>query len=151
MKKNLIAFFILLTCMVVIADRINVIDVMTPAVTSLAATSTNSTAGTIYNMIQGPGAPPDTIRLYAQSSGTAATTNGNLIVKFSLSTDGVTFDDAPTSLVKLTLPATGTSTNQISDWFQISGARYIRVGQIENTSAGTSTPIAIRISFNQDR
>lgn len=117
------------------------------AVTNIVANSTNQTAGTtfqLYNAVRTP------IRLYVTGEGNSATTNGNLIIKFSTAAGTPnstnTFDTAALSNIKLTLSATG-STNTVSDWFTIGGGYYLRVGQIENTSNGSFSNIVVRAGF----
>ncbi len=124
---------------------------ITPATTGVLTAATNTTAGTAYYID-----PPQTaVRLYLTATGAAGTTNGSLIVKFSTATGGPaesvtnSFDQAEQSLVKLTITGSASTTNSItvSDWFVVSGVKYLRPGQIENTSNGTWTNIAIRVSY----
>lgn len=118
---------------------------LTPAVTTVAASSTNSTAGTSQELLfaQRP------CRIWVTASGVAATTNGSLVVKFSTAASTNQWDTANLSEVKVTMSSLGATTNTYSTWFETAGIRYIRVGQIENTFVGVVSNIAIRISAPQ--
>lgn len=125
------------------------------AVTNLVLTSTNTSAGTVV-MIPNTSRP---CRIWVSANGVQGTTNGTLIVKFS--TAGGTyrttnnFDNAPESLIKVTLSTLGAATNSAaptvvytgSDVFDLSGVRYIRAGQIENTFQGVTSNISIRLGY----
>lgn len=118
-----------------------------PAVTAVAATTTNATAGTVFFIDN----PVSRARLYVQFSGTAATTNGSFIVKFSTATGNATstnaFDTASTSNIKVTESVGGSGTAiSASDWFALDGVRYLRVGQMENTFLGPVSNIVISLS-----
>ncbi len=122
-----------------------------PAVTFLAANSTNTANGTVtpVQQMNEVGA----VRVYLTASGIAASTNGSLIVKISTAcgTDSQTnaFDTADASTIKLTMSSLGAVTNTVSDWFQLSGVRYLRIGQIENTFGGVVSNIAVNISYQK--
>jgi len=120
---------------------------LTPSVTSLAANSTNSTAGTVKKLADGE----NNVRIYLTATGGAATTNGTLVVKFitaSGSGDTTnTFDTASLSEIKLTMSSLGANTYTISDRFVLSGAKYIKVGQIENTFAGAASNFVITVGY----
>ena len=121
-------------------------------VTSVAANTTNTTAGTAC--IFPKSNLPHVSRIYLTASGVAATTNGSLIafITTTQSDPGTNnFDTATQSNIKLTLTAIGASTNQVSDWFQLSGVTGIRVDRIENTFYGAVSNIAVSISVNSDR
>lgn len=118
---------------------------ITPAVTTLTGASTNTANGNI-SIINNP---KDTIRIYVTANGIASTTNGTLIVKFSTASGDIgntnEFDTASASNIKITMSTLGTSTNTVSDWFQVRGVRYIRAGQIENTFVGPVSNLVIRV------
>ncbi len=109
------------------------------AVTGLAANTTNATAGTWYDLPQGQGP----IRLYFTAKGTTGVTNGALIAKISTSYDTNTWDSADMSPIKVTLTRITNSALTASDWFQFSGVRAIRVGQIENGFAEAVTNFTV--------
>lgn len=114
---------------------------LTPAVTVMSANSTNTTAGTTFEIA----VPVDQAHLWVRATGVAATTNGTFVVKFQTAADTNYWNDAVTSNMKLTLSTVGTTTNFMSDWFVFSGVKYIRVGRIENTMAGAVSNIAVRL------
>lgn len=118
---------------------------LTPSVTTLTGASTNTANGNI-SIINNP---KDTIRIYVTANGIASTTNGTLIVKFSTASGDIgntnEFDTASASNIKITMSTLGTSTNTVSDWFQVRGVRYIRAGQIENTFVGPVSNLVIRV------
>lgn len=117
------------------------------AVTNIVANSTNTGNGSTFLIYS----PKVNVRLFLTANGVAATTNGSLVVKFSTGDgdEGTTnqFDTAQNSNIKLTMSSLGGSTNVVSDWFVLSGVRYIRVGQIENTFNGACSNIVVRISY----
>lgn len=125
-----------------------VANIINIGVTNMAANTTNSTVGLPYSLYRGQ----EPVRLWVTANGTAATTNGSLIVRFSTASgDSSTtnaFDTASYSLIYLTLPTLGTSTNTISDWFQLTGARYIRISSVENNFAGAVSNVTVRIGYN---
>lgn len=124
---------------------------LTPNATTILAQTTNSTAGTIQFLYdaQSP------IRIYVSATGSAATTNGALIVKLSTASGngGQTnaFDTASLSNIKLVM-SNGITSATIpivqSDWFVSTGVRYIRVGQIENTYLGNVSNLTITVGYN---
>lgn len=121
---------------------------LTPAVTAIAANTTNATAGTVAQLARGQ----DVVRLFVTGSGVAATTNGALKVRLSVASgsgDSTTnaFTLASESDIYVTLSTVGTSTNTASDWFNLRGCRFVRVGQIENTFAGPVSNIAVRLGY----
>jgi hypothetical protein len=123
-------------------------------VSTLAANSTNTTAGTIVVLPTSP----TPVRIWLTASGIAATTNGvtavsNLVVRLSTASGSViatnTFDTASLSNLRLTIPTLGASTNTVSDYFELRGARYVRVGQIENNFQGAVSNLALIIAYPQ--
>ena len=126
---------------------------LTPAVTVLAASSTNSTAGTTEYLYTGK----NSVRIWASCSGIAATTNGvsavsNIVVRLSTASgrDGVTniFDTATYSNIKLEIPVTGNgATNVVSSYFILTGSRYLRIGQIENNSLGIVSNLNVFVGY----
>jgi hypothetical protein len=121
-------------------------------VTNIAASTTNTTAGNIIVL------PPNlsAARVYVKAEGNAATTNAgastvsNLVVHLSTASGSGTtnvFDTGILSNAKITVPALGSSTNVMSDWFQLSGVRYIRVGAIENNNIGSVSNLQVIISY----
>lgn len=121
---------------------------MQTSVTNIAASTTNSTAGPVFYVYN----PLSKVRIYLTADGIAATTNGLLTVKFSTAsgTESSTnaFDNASVSNIKLTATNIAANTSYtVSDWFELSGVRYLRVGQIENTQLGIVSNIAIRLSY----
>lgn len=123
------------------------------SVTNMAASTTNSaTTGTILTI---PTSPVP-VRIWAYAEGNAATTNGvsavsNLIVRVSTASGTLTstnrFDTGAYSPIKLTLTPLVTASNTFSDWFEVRGARYIRVGSIENNYLGSVSNLQIIVGF----
>jgi hypothetical protein len=125
------------------------------AVTNLALTSTNTGAGTAI-MIPNASNP---VRIWVSANGVQGTTNGTLIVKFSTASGTYNstnnYDNAAESLVKVTLTTLANATNSAapttfytaSDVFDLSGVKYIRAGQIENTFQGVVSNITIRLGY----
>lgn len=144
---------IILGCGVVIAQDQNqvIFQSLNLPATTVAASTTNTTAGTAFQLPTGK----SPCRIYLTASGIGASTNGSLIVKLSTATGsgyggtGVTnaFDTAAQSNIKLTMSTLGNTTNTVSDWFQISGVKYIRVGSIENTFVGAVSNLDVTISY----
>jgi hypothetical protein len=158
MKKTIFLFSFLMASVlgVILAQSSALPLVITPAVTSVTANNTNTTAGTVTSI-------PNTslpVRIWVSANGVQATTNGTLIVKFSTASGTYSstnqFDTASESAVKVTLTTLGSATNSASsalytgsDWFQLAGVRYIRVGQIENNFAGVVSNVTIRLGYQQ--
>lgn len=120
---------------------------MTLGITSLAASSTNITTAISSNVTFQTG--PSACRIYLTANGTAATTNGFFKVTFATSPDGTTFDTATLTNATITLSFTslGTSTNTVSDWFNVSGVRAIRAARYENTFLGPVTNMVIKVGY----
>ena len=125
---------------------------MGTSITNITASSTNSTGGTIIAI---PTSPVP-VRIWAYAEGNAGTTNGvsavsNLIIRISTASGALTstnrFDTGKYSPIKLTLTPLATSSNTFSDWFEVRGARYIRVGSIENNYVGTVSNLQVIIGF----
>jgi hypothetical protein len=123
---------------------------LTPNSTTVATATTNTTAGTIQLLDHGE----SPLRIYVSATGTAATTNGALTIKFSTASGNGNqtnaFDTASLSNIKLVMSnginSVSTAVVQ-SDWFVTSGARYIRVGQVENTYLGNVSNLTITVGY----
>ena len=108
---------------------------LTPGVTGIAANITNTTNGTQQEF------------LFAQRPCRIwTTTNGTCVFFFQTAPDTNTWDTASLSAVKLTISSLGSSTNTISDWFELAGTRYIRASRIENTFNGPVSNITVKIA-----
>jgi hypothetical protein len=143
--RNTIAF-LLAVAGALVADQIWLAN-LTPAVTSVASGTLNTTDGTAQKLLfaQAP------CRIYVSAKGTASTTTGELAVYFKTAADTNYWDSpALSSTIKVVVPAMGTSTYTCSDWFQTAGAEYIKVGAISNSCNGAVSAIAIRISAPRD-
>lgn len=126
---------------------------LTPSVTLLAASSTNTTAGTIKQLSRGE----SPVRIWASCSGIPATTNGvssvsNIVVILSTAAGSDTttnlFDTPNFSTVSLTIPVTGNgNTNVVSTLFDFTGSRFIRVGQIQNNTLGIVSNIIVNVGY----
>jgi hypothetical protein len=152
MKKLLLSLFLVATS-VVHAGQSEAFNLQT-SVTNIAGTTTNSTAapGKFLFMGETP------VRIYLSATGNAGTTNGAaagvFTVKFSTASGsgtGVTnaFDTAKLSNIKLSISNSEltSATITVSDWFVLSGAKYLRVGQIENSSPGTISNISVTVGY----
>lgn len=120
--------------------------------TNLAGNSTNSTGGQIIAIPTSP----TPIRIWAYAEGNAGTTNGissvsNLVVKLSTASGTFNstnkFDTAAYSNVKIELTPLVGASNTFSSWFELRGARYLRVGQIENNYVGAVSNLQIIVGF----
>lgn len=120
--------------------------------TNVAAFTTNSTAAPAYYLYdaQSP------VRIYLTGTGNAGTTNGVasgvFTVYFSTASGngGQTnaFDTANLSNIKLSITnAWGANTITVSDWFVVEGARYLRVGRIENSFAGSVSNVGVGVGY----
>lgn len=117
---------------------------LTPAVTTVAANSTNTTAGTTYlfDQAQSP------VRIYVGFRGYVSTTNGQFKVYFDTASDTNYWDTSALSGVTISVTnSVGASTNVVSDWFESAGMKYIRVGRMENTFSGPVSNIVIKASW----
>jgi hypothetical protein len=153
MKKLLLSLTLVALATIAYANAPEAFSLQTTVV-NIAGNTTNSTAATAkyLNMGETP------VRIYLTATGNAGTTNGAAAGAFTvkLSTasgqgTGVTnaFDTAHLSNIKLVISNSHltSSTVTVSDWFVLSGAKYLRVGQIENTSPGTISNILIKVGY----
>jgi hypothetical protein len=114
---------------------------LTPAAVNLVASTNNTTAGTAVELPGGVGR----FGLWVTATGYAATTNGSLIVSFSIY-NGTTWTDAANGNIKLTFSTLGAATSTRFDWFEIPGATQIRVGGLNNSFVGNVSNISVRLS-----
>jgi len=117
-------------------------------VTNMAANTTNTTASTVKLLSDGN----EWVRVYLTATGYAATTNGALTAKLiTASGSGTTtnaYDSAALSNIKLVISnSINGSTITVSDRFNLSGAKYLAVGQIENSFAGSVSNISIQVGY----
>jgi hypothetical protein len=82
-------------------------------------------------------------RLFTSTITYAATTNGTIKYFFAPSYDGVTFDTAAQSTIKVTVTPTGAGTNNVSERFQGAGIYSLKYLRYENTCAGTFSNLTI--------
>lgn len=120
--------------------------VLTNSSSTVLATSTNSTEGTGVEFYTGP----SSATIYVSATGTAATTNGFLRIFFSTASgvSGITnaYDTPVYSNIKLSFTNDiGASTVTLSDWFNVSGRRYIKIGRVENTFKGNFSNFTVRV------
>ena len=124
------------------------------SVTNIAGSTTNSTAAPAKFLYMGE----TPVRIYLTATGNAGTTNGAtagaFVVKLSTASGSGTsvtnaFDTAHLSNIKLVISNSHltSSTVTVSDWFVLTGVKYLRVGQIENTSPGSISNIAIKVGY----
>lgn len=118
------------------------------SVTNIAAQSTNTTAGPIKFFYAGE----SPLRIWLSANGNTANSANGLTVKLSTASGNDTttnnFDSASLSYIRLSLTnALGATSTTVSDRFILSGARYIRVGQIENAYAGAVSNITINVGY----
>ena len=115
-------------CLMVLAGQNNLMKQITPAVTSIAANSTNTAKGTDFFFGQGI---PESITFYGRAKGANASATNNVIIRLERY-NGTNWSSAAQSFTVLTLPMTGATTNQVDDFFHCPGVFGFRVGQIEN-------------------
>ena len=117
-------------------------------VTNIVASTTNQTAGEIFHNYK-ENVP---FRIWVKAEGNAATTNGvstasNLVVRIVTASGSQfvtnSFDTPMLTNIKLTVPSLGASTNVVSDYFELRGARYFRIGAIENNYLGSVSNLQI--------
>jgi hypothetical protein len=121
-----------------------------PCVSQVAANTTNLTAQT-EESFSGDKANPYLMAVSVRASGTAATTNGSLTVYFQGSLDGVNYDTALLSPVKVSMTSLGAATNQVSDWFYLNGVQKLRVGAVANTFAGPVSNVTVVANIKVER
>lgn len=147
MKKYLFLFALaLLGTSLLTADDRSTFFVLTPNSTTVTASSTNSTEGTGVEFYTGAGSAT----IYVTAEGTAATTNGFLRVFFSTASgvSGTTnnYDTPLYSNIKVSFTNDiGANTVTLSDWFNVSGRRYIKIGRVENTFKGNVSNLTVRV------
>jgi hypothetical protein len=147
MNKYLILILSTFLSFTVRADQETVYRNLGTGVTNIAANTTNTTAGSIFQFNYGQ----SPIRLYVKASGFAATTNGSLVIRFSTASGDQSttndFDTALLSNIKITITSLQSTTNVVSDWFEPRGARFLRVGAIENNFNGSVSNISVIIGY----
>lgn len=155
MKKISILFFLALTftsSLFAQQERDQVFQVLNVAITNMTGSTTNTTPGLIFNNYQ------DNVpfRIWVKAEGNAGTTNtasstSNLVVHISTASGSQfvtnSFDTGILSPIKLTVPRLQTATNVVSDYFELRGARYFRVGAIENNYVGTVSNIQVIVGY----
>jgi hypothetical protein len=135
--KNIKFYFALIACF--IATAVFAIDgvetqTVSAGTTSGAANSTNAiSTSTAVTLTRAQG----DFRIYASVVTFAATTNGTIKFFFAPSYDGVTFDTAAQSTIKVTVTPTGAGTNNVSERFQGAGIYSLKYLRNENTCNGT--------------
>lgn len=145
MVHKICRFVVILSLVLITTSKAEVWDaIMSPGVTNIAATSTNTTPGQVFHLRENI----RDLRIYVSGYGTAASTNGTLTVFFQTSPDMSTnvWCDASTSNIKLTFNTMGASTNYVCDWFATQGVRFFRQGRVENTFLGPVSNLNIRIA-----
>lgn len=145
MKKLLLALILCLAGSLKAQETI--VYNLTPNATGIATGITNTTDGAITIISN----PKDTCRIYVTGTTTQSTTNGNFVVRFRTASGSSSitneFDTTVFTQIKLTFPTTLVNgTNTMSDWFQIRGVRYIKIGRMENTTEALITNITVRVS-----
>jgi len=152
---KLLAIFLICSANALFAGDSAVFQSIPTAVTNLATASTNSVGSDIISLYDGQ----TPVRIWLSATGLGGTTNGALTVKFSTASgrDGVTnnLDTAASSVIKVTMATMNgatkglTTTNTVSDWFVLKGARYIQAGQIENTFGAAVSNISVQIGYTR--
>jgi len=151
MKKYILSILTVLSVCAFAGDRVYQ-GTLSNAVQFIAATSTNETKGPILDLYDPPnGVVLDGISIFGRCAGhtagaTNATGNATVIVYVERSWDGVNFDTALNSDLKLTIPINGVATNQVSIYKNVGGARYLRIGRTEHISLGIGTNFAFGVS-----
>ncbi len=120
---------------------------LTPAATSFATATTNSNAGTTVELTD----TPDAMRFYVQATGVAGTTGGTFKVFLETGSTTNTMDTGSLSPIYLSIGNIGNTTVYVSDWFNVTGVKYIRVGEVQNTHGDTVSGLACKITYPKRR
>lgn len=150
--KKILSLIVFLLAICLHAQTYYITTDLTPAVTSIAANSTNTTAGTAYNFTVENKAR--TGRMFLSCTAPSVQTNGALTVYFTTSFDRSgtnTFDTATLSNLKLSLTSLSTNASQVSDWFYLGGVSSIRIDRIENTFGVACSNIVVKANFRTDK
>jgi hypothetical protein len=155
MKKLILITLTSLTalCLIARAQQPNSTAIfdLSPGVTNVAASSTNTTAGS--SVLLPMNGIARTLMIQARAAGIPSSTNGvsavsNIVFRLSISMDGTNYTDSSTSPYKVTVPAMGFTTNWNADWMYAPGIRGIRVDRIENNTLGSVSNLLIWGSYN---
>lgn len=118
---------------------------MTPGVTVITATSTNSTAGTA---IAFGGGSPDAVEIFVSATGSLAATNGVLALDFAKSYNGTNYNSVDQTAITVTLTMAAGATNsaaittQNSDYLYLNGS-YLKHVRTRNTTQGNFSNITV--------
>lgn len=124
----------------------NITKALPLAATSVAANSTNATAGTAIDF---GGAAPREIVVQLTGSGVAATTNGAFALDLVTSQDGTTYESAELTLKTVTISTLGATTNTTTEWFTIVHANYLKQGRMRNTFNGAVSNLAASVAWKE--
>jgi len=156
MKKLTVLFFCVLVTLVYAKTK-NHQATISNAVNQVAGNTTNATQGVVLDVwarSDGNAAILNHVSIFARCSGTAAATNidgtATATFYFSRSWDGVNFDSATNSDLKIVVPLNGTETNQVSIRRELNGAQYLRHTRTENISFGAATNFFFGVSGNYE-
>lgn len=147
MKTRLLAFAFAIAAILAVrgADQASFIDIAPPA-TSIAANTTNSTAGAAAQLYGGQ----TKCRLWVSGTGVSATTGGNLLVRLATASGTQSKTNAfdSSSSIYVSVPMKGATTETASDWFYLYGVQWVRVCSVENTAGGSVSNIAVRLGYS---
>lgn len=132
-----------------VTNALNSTTVYTLDASQIAASTTNATAEDATTLV----ANARSARVWLTLGGDASTTNAGTAttgyrVWLYTSPDNTTWDtDKDYANIKLAYTnSLGAATNTISDWFVLDGAKYIRIGRVENTFLGGVSNISVKVS-----
>jgi hypothetical protein len=147
--KKLLPLFVCAAVMLAAACTVWALSVkvyvVAPHSASLNADTTDSTPG---DPVTFEGAV-DRVMIHFTATGQAGTTNGTLTLRLAFSPDNVVWDTGSASTRTVTISTLGAATVTKSDWAMVPGARYVRVGQVENTFDGPVSGMAVKVTAIQ--
>ncbi len=132
MKMKWILLLTVLLVSVALAESRNILAILTPSSTAIAANTTNTTAGTVLVLDAGT----RHARIYMTASGTASTTNGVYVARLATSPDSNNWEQASLSSIILTNSVLQSTTNTVSSLIDLTGAKYLRIAWEANTCNG---------------
>lgn len=145
MKTKLAILTFIIAAGISWAGTIGTVSITSPAL--VANNSTNTTAQTALDFTTGGYPVMGLARVSFTFTGAAGSTNGTITVFLSESIDGSTYSEADQSNLKITLTPNGTNSVTRSERFDLSGVKKLRVGRVENSSDGSITNIATKITY----
>lgn len=145
MKTKLCILTLIIIAGLAWAGTIGTVSLTSPS--TVANNSTNTTAQTEIDFTTGGYPVMGLARISLTFTGAAGSTNGTITIFFSESVDGTTFSAADQSNMKITITPNGAAAVTRSERFDLSGVKKLRVGRVENSSDGSITNIATKLTY----